>query len=479
MRRWGPALLNGAENTIGTNSMFTRFLVLLFVLSVIPIPGCSEPYCSSEPNDRLATAATQRPTYPPAVAPQKDKEPEGQITLREAIAYALVNNPELRAFSWDIHAAEANRIQAALLPNPELEVEVEEFGGTGERRGFDSSETTIQVGQFIELAGKRSKRIHVASLEKQLTQWDYLSKRLDVINQVAAVFVDVLAAQERLALSKELLRLAEQTHTAVGQRVSSGKDSPLEETKAKVALSAVQIEMQGASQALSSARTQLAGTWGATTAVFNSVVGEFYEVRPVPDLNDLEALAAQNPDIARWPVEEQKYRAALALEKAKATYDPTIKGGLKQLNEADDTAFIIGLSIPIPIFDRNQAGISRATYALRKAAEQRRAVETSVRSVLSQAAESLATAFAEATVLANDVVPGAQSAFDAAIQGYEAGKFDYLDVLDAQRTLFEAKGRYVSSLAGYHKSRAYVERLIGRDLDSLKSLPENKVNESK
>jgi len=106
-------------------------------------------------------------------------------------------------------------------------------------------------------------------------------------------------------------------------------------------------------------------------------------------------------------------------------------------------------------------------------------VEVNIQTALAQAAQNLATAFTEATVLANDVVPGAQSAFDAATQGYQAGKFDYLDVLDAQRTLFEAKGQYVSSLAGYHKVRADVERLIGRDLDSLKNLPETKVNESK
>ena len=404
------------------------------------------------------------------MAPQTPAEPRGQITLRDAVAYALVNNPQLRAFSWDIHAAEASRMQAALLPNPEIEVEIEEFGGTGQRTGFDAAESTIQVGQFIELASKRSKRIHLASLEKQLAQWDYDAKRLDVINQTAAAFVDVLAAQERLALSRELLRLSEQTLAAVGQRVGAGKDSPLEETKARVALSTMQIESQASAQALKSARTRLAAAWGADAAEFHSAVGQFYQVSPVPDLNDLEASTAQNPDIARWTVEEQKYRAALALEKAKATSDPTIRGGLKQLNEGDDTAFIIGLSIPIPMFDRNQAGISRAAYAIEKAAEQRRAAEIAVRSALSQAANNLAAAFNEATILAGDVVPGAQSAFDAAAQGYDAGKFDYLDVLDAQRTLFEAKGRYVGSLAEYHKVRADVERLIGCDLDTVTNL---------
>src|SRR3990172_8471336 len=268
--------------------MLTKFITSLAVFSVILISGCADSQFSAthptqgSPTENPAAGPASKPSEPPEIASQTATEPRGQITLREAVAYALVNSPQLRAFSWDIHTAEANQMQAALLPNPELEVAVEEFGGTGERRAFNSSESTIQIGQFIELAQKRSKRIHLASLEKQLAQWDYYAKRLDVMNQVAAAFVDVLAAQERLTLSKELLRLAEQTHAAVAQRVSGGKDSPLEETKAKVALSTMQIQSQAAAQALKSARTRLAAAWGASAAEFHSAVGQLYQVSPVP-----------------------------------------------------------------------------------------------------------------------------------------------------------------------------------------------------
>ncbi|MBN2269982.1 MAG: TolC family protein [Sedimentisphaerales bacterium] len=458
--------------------MHTRLLMFLVALSVILIPGCAEPHRSAVPSDTTAAPAVSRPADTSGTVRQTIGCQEGQVTLRDAIACAIVNSPRLRAFSWEIHAAEANRMQAALPPNPELEVGIEEFGGTGARRGFDASETTIQVGQFIELAQKRSKRIHLASLEKQLAHWDYQAKRLDVIYQVATAFVDVLAAQERLDLAKESLRLTEQTYTAVAQRVDAGKDSPLEETKAKVSLSTTRMQSQAALQDLESARTRLAATWGATDAEFDDAVGQLHRVSPVPDLNDLEALIPQNPDVARRTAEEQRYRAALDLEKAKATSDPAIRGGLKQLNEGNDTALIIGIAIPIPMFDRNQAGIRRAIYAMERAAEQQRAAEIEIHTDLAHAAGNLATAFAEATVLADDIVPAAQNAFDAATHGYQAGKFDYLDVLDAQRTLFDAKDRYLSSLVQYHKARAHVERLIGGNLDSVKNIPETKENEN-
>lgn len=469
-------------NIVETNVMFMRFLPFFAVLSVITISGCAGPDSNIahpfQPPLNENSGTTAMSSSPPSLTPKPTtpKHPTGVITLRDAIVFALVNSPQLRAFSWDLHTAEANRMQAALLPNPEIEIEVEEFGGTGERSGFDSSTTTIQLGQFIELARKRSKRIHLATLEKRLVEWDYQSKRLDVMNQVTGAFIDALAAQEKLALTQELVRLAKETHNAVALRVNAGKDSPLKETKAKVALSIAQMQSERANQALQSARTQLSATWGAHTPAFQAVTGPFYEVPPVPHPNDLTARISQNPDIARWPAEKQKYFAALDLEKAKATSDLTLSGGLQQLNEGDDTAFILGLSIPIPMFDRNQAGIRRATYAMEKAEEVRKAVEINVHAALSEAARRLSTAFAEATVLTNDVLPGAKSAYDAAGQGYREGKFDYLDVLDAQRTLFEAKGQYVESLAAYHKARADVERLIGQTISAQKNPLSNTHN---
>jgi len=471
--------------------MLTRFLTAITVLTAALTLGCAQnnnspksqqaapdetPLSHLAPQQRVAASSEAwgwlQPQESTQSHRQKPTEPTGQITLREAIAYALVNSPHLRAFSWDIHFAEANQMQAALRPNPKIEVQVEEFGGTGDTRQFKSSEASLQVGQLIELAGKRSKRINLATLEKQLAQWDYRAKRLDVISHVAAAFIDTLEAQEKLALSKELLRLTEQTHTAVAQRVNAGKDSPLKETKAKIALSTMQIQAKAAAQALKSAKMSLAATWGANQPLFDIVRGQFYQAPPVPDFKDLAARIENNPDIARWPTEKQKYRAAFDLEKAKAKSDPTIRGGVKQLSEGDNTAFIVGLSIPIPIHDRNQAGIRRATYAIEKAAEQQRQAEINIHKNLAQAAQNLATAFTEATILDSDIVPGAQRAFDAATQGYQAGKFDYLDVLDAQRTLFEAKGKYIRSLAEYHKAKINVERLIAKSLDSTKDTQE-------
>ncbi|MEA3226707.1 MAG: TolC family protein, partial [Planctomycetota bacterium] len=364
-------------------------------------------------------------------------------------------------------------------PNPKLGVEIEEVGGAGNRSGFDAAETTIAIAQPIETGQKRARRTALASLEKELAEWDYKAKRLDVIREMTGAFIAVLASQERLALTEELVRIAEQAHGAVTQRVKAGRDSPIEQTKSAVALATVRIEPQQARLSLESARRRLASVWGGRTAGFDAVAGQFDEIATVPSSTGLSRFVSQNPDVARWDAEKRRRRAALDLEKARAVSDVTLSGGFQHFNETDNSAVVLGLSIPLAISDRNQGGIRRATYLLAKTQESGKAAEIQVLVSLEEAVQRLAGTYAEATALKNDVLPGAQSSFDAVSEGYRDGKFDYLQVLDAQQTLFETRVRYIESLTAYHKAKADAERLIGQSIDSIKEINEDNHKESK
>jgi cobalt-zinc-cadmium efflux system outer membrane protein len=455
--------------------MLKKNLILFIISSVIALCGCGHQNNKADPPVGKNLGHETQTKYLPdntkaKVAPTVQPDnPTGTITLRDAVALALVNSPKLKAFSLDIRAAEARKLQAGLLPNPEIDVEVEEFGGTGERAGFDSSETTIRIGQLIELADKRSKRTYLASLEKDLAELDFKSKRLDVMSDVAGVFIDVLAAQEQLSLSKELVNLSEKAYSTVAERIKAGQDSPIEETKAKIALSNTRIVFEKAGKELVSARHKLAATWGSSNPTFEKAAGGFYDILPVPSFEELAGLISQNPDIVRWSAEKEKRRAALDLEKAKAVSDIELGGGVQYFGEGDDSAFIVGFSIPFPLFDRNQGNIREAMYMLAKAEEDRKAVETELNATLAEASTKISSSFTEINIINNDVLPLAKSAFDAAGQGYRQGKFEYLVVLDAQRTFFEVRARYIEALTGYHKARADMERLIGRDIDSIQN----------
>jgi len=456
--------------------MLKNFLLFFTIIPALVVSGCMDSandavWLDPPPLGQEYSSFQSPEKLPETVSESYEiAEPNGIITLRQALALALMHNPELRAFSWETRASEARKLQASLWPNPELGVEVEDVGGTGGMRGFDGAETTLQLGQLIELNGKRRKRTRVASLGKELAELDYQAKRLDVLTDTTRLFVGVLATQEQLVLAEELVQLSEQVLTTVSQRVEAGKDSPVEKTKSEIALASVRIEREKAKQNLESARKQLSAIWGGKSPTFEKVAGQLDVVEAIPTEDQLAELIAQNPDISRWIVELEQRRAAFELQKAKATPDITLSGGFKRFNETDDNAVVFGVSIPLPVANRNQGGILEARHNLAKAGEERKAAEASVNVALASSYQELSNAFTEATELKSKVLDGAQDVFDASAEGYREGKLDYLNVLDAQRTLFEAKGRYIEALGAYHKARADVERLIGQRIDMIETI---------
>lgn len=447
--------------------------LLLVTLSLLVFSGCAANSIDSNLPDRrplgeefqVYQPLTQR--SPATTDTPPSTEPNGIITLRQVLALSLMHNPELRAFSWEVRAAEARRLQAGLMPNPKLEVEVEEVAGPGPRSGFDGAETTILLSQLIELGEKRRKRTELASLEKKLTGWDWEAKRLDVFTEVTKAFVAVLTAQQERELTEDLVRLSREVLDTVRQRVQAGKDSPVEETKAQVALARAEIEFEKANKRLESARKQLSATWAGKSPVFEKAAGDLDSIVPIAPFDDLVSLLDQNPDMARWALELEQRKGALELAKANSIQDVRLGGGMQRFNKTDDNAVVFGVAIPIPLFDRNQGNVLEAGHQLAKAKAQRRAVEAHMYAALAEDYARLSSAFTEATDLGNKVLEGAQSAFDATSEGYRQGKLNFLDVLDAQRTLFEARAQYINALASYQTAKADVERLIGRPIDGL------------
>jgi cobalt-zinc-cadmium efflux system outer membrane protein len=360
-------------------------------------------------------------------------------------------------------------IQAGLSPNPEVEAETENFAGSGEYQGFNAAETKLYLSQLIELGGKRAKRSRYAMLERELAGWDYEVTRLNVLARTRLAFMNVLFSQERLSLQEELLQLADEVLQTTAARVKAGKISPMEEIKAEVDRSASVIDVKRARFDLKVARRKLSHAWGGTTPTFGEAEGRLVKLLPVPALAVLEKKVLQNPDVGRWTTAVERHRAGVDLEEANGIPDLTVKLGAKYHNDVDDTAFVVGLSIPIPIFDRNQGAALEARERLSKSKEESRAVWVRVVNRLAETYHDLSRAHMEATDLAGQVVPGAEAAFKASEEGFREGKFDYLDLLDAQRTLVSMKLRHLDALFEYQRSRTVIERLIGVDMAAVVS----------
>ena len=190
-------------------------------------------------------------------SPLSVTEEKNDLTLRDAARLTLQRNPELAAFGKEMRALEGATLQAGLLPNPELIVNVENIGNTQPlTSNVNSPEsvakevvqqlTTIRISQLIELGGKRAARVAAASLNQELAAQDFEARRVELIARVANVFTEALAGQERLRLAEESQQLAQRVVSAVTKRVQAGKVPPIEETRAGVAFSITRIELEQA-----------------------------------------------------------------------------------------------------------------------------------------------------------------------------------------------------------------------------------------
>lgn len=395
------------------------------------------------------------------------------ITLREAIAKTLLNNPELAAFSLEKRVREARTLQSGLLPNPRLEISVEDLAGSGSFAGFDRSETTLQLGQLIELGGKRSARIQMNRLSEKLADWDYETKRMDVLTNVSKTFIDVLQSQQKVSLARDLVKLWTRFLNAVSERVAAGKVAAIEKTKAEVFHSMIQIELKRAELELGNARRNLSRFWGDIHPRFGSVAGDLLTVSPVPSSEKLIERLSNNPNLKRWATEREQRQAALDFELSKRVPDVTVRGGYRRFEETDDHAFMLGVSVPLQLFDRNQGAIAEARSKLAKSREEQRAVELKIKSTFLKAYNVLVFSHTVVTHIKTQLLPGAQKAFNGVSEGYRFGKFGFLDVLDSQKILFQAKGQYLGALANYHKAVTEVERLTGESLAFATQSPNN------
>jgi cobalt-zinc-cadmium efflux system outer membrane protein len=143
----------------------------------------------------------------------------------------------------------------------------------------------------------------------------------------------------------------------------------------------------------------------------------------------------------------------------------------------EDTTAVVNLSIPIPVFDRNQGNLQEAYQRLNKAKDEQTAAELLLRTELSRAYQALLAAQNEIKLLHDEVLPGARSAFEVANRGYELGRFSFLEMLDAQRALFQNRVLYVRALANYQRLINEIERLIAAPIDDFLSMTATRQSE--
>lgn len=402
------------------------------------------------------------------ISAQQDKDTVNvnteEITITEAIETALKNNPNLKAFEYGITTLEKQKIQAGLIPNPEAGFEMENFLGGKELSGFQGTEYTLVASQLFEIGGKRSSRVNLAETEIISSRGDFELLKLDVIANVKSTFFSLYQIQKQIEKQRKFVDLNEEILKTISERVKAGRTSPAEESKVKVALTNSRIELDRLQRNFSSIQAQLNSLLGSTGKNFIPATVLFDSISAPPTREEITGNIEEIPTLKLLQNEVNVREAALELEKSLAVPDLTVSGGVRYLNELKTNSFVAGVSIPLPFFNRNQGNIQASEVRLEQMDAIKNSRKLNVIAQLNTAYNNLLSAYNNSQELKNSIIPEAENAYEITRQGYIQGRFAFIDLLDAQRTLFETQTQFLLELSDYYNSLIEIENITGKNL---------------
>lgn len=381
------------------------------------------------------------------------------ITLDQAIDLALASDPTVKASEAGTSASLANLKQAGRLPNPTIGITAENFGGTGSVSGLRSAEYTLSYGQMIEVGGDRSAREAVASGDLKLANARLATQRLETVQTVRHAYILALASETKLKVVQERASFISEMNRTVRQRSRQGRDSSMVESQARASAAEVAVDLMQAERAVKLSRIQLSTLWNGVDDGF--VLDQAFFEKPSFDADALPVDQGY-PDLAQYNALKSRATANITLEKARAIPDPEISAGIRRFASGSETAFIVGLSIPFPVYDSNRNNIERAQSERLQADLEEVAARRDINLKLASAVARRDSARAEIEALRADAIPQATQALELARSGYERGAFSYLEIADASRGLNALRERLVGALQTFHENQITIDRLTGR-----------------
>ncbi|CAN5369051.1 TolC family protein [soil metagenome] len=351
------------------------------------------------------------------------------ITLAEALSRASTSSPTLAAAEAAVLAAQGRAQQAGFRPNPELDLSIENFAGTGGFRGVDDAESTLSIGQRFELGGKRSARRRAGEAEIDSARLRLAVARADLLNDVRVAYAEAYADGRRVGLARDQFLRAENLQTIATELVDAGREPPLRALRARTAALEAVGRVRATEAEYAEAQRALAALWGGSEEL-PEPLAPVVETTPPVSVDPAESL-----DVRLAEAEVASSIAVFDRERTLSRPDVTVSVGARQFRGTDDTAVVFGASMPIGVFDRNQGNIAAAN-ADRTGAEARRnaALAAAIRRTR-DAQAALRTAEARLAFLETRAEPEAIEAVRIAREGFAAGRFTLLDVLDAEDAL--------------------------------------------
>lgn len=403
---------------------------------------------------RLLCAALFGLAAASAAKAQPNAQASNLLTRGEAIARALESDPGVAAAGEGLRAAEALARQARLRPNPSLDVQLEDFGGSGPLSGVDGAQATYSLSQEIELGGDRRARARFADRETSAARIRAGLGELDLREAVELAFVEAQAAEALVSVAQSRLDVAKDFAAAVERRVRAARDPEAARARVAARLAEAEIEVETTLARAQAAKAALASYWGGG-ADFSVETATFFTPAP------RNSGGNGQPDIALAEAERDSAAARVEIERARRVPDPSVRAGFRQLREIDESAFVVGVSVPLPVWNRNSGAIAAATADARRAEYEVMARERELAREIAYLSSQAEAARTQIKAYAERIIPASEQALDQSLRVYRQGGLSYIEVLDAQASLAEARMRQISALLTYHRAEAKLARRTG------------------
>ena len=383
------------------------------------------------------------------------------LTLEQALRLASETNPNVRAKEFELKAVGAGEITAGLRPNPTANFLAEQFGGAS---SASQTQYTINIGQPIELGGKRQRRIDSATAQTKVTTHELADLRRQIDFQVKKTFTDILVAKDALALSEQNLSALDELEKIQRLRAEKGDLSGLELLRIQVQRFAFERDAADARQALRAAKIGLRSLIGADKVTDDFDAAGSLELRQSSyTQSELYRRALDTrPDIRAAEAARNKATADINLAKANAWWDVTPQVEYQRIGPDNTIGF--GFGLPLRIFDRNQGEIARTRADALRVDAVRDAVVIRALSEVDTALAAVDTERGKVEVLRDTYLPKAKQARETVEFAYRRGGVSLLDYLDAQRTYRETALQYLQALGNYQTAIYLLEAAVGAPL---------------
>lgn len=397
-----------------------------------------------------ASPCSSRSNIPSQIGPG---EP---LTLSIALAEIRRLSPTVRAAGLEARALSAEADQAGRWLNPSLSFELENFSGSGPLSGFDQTESTFAIEQTFRLGGKRALSERAARARQALASAECAVILRETELEAALLFAELVAATQLRELSEDSADLAEDLAATVERRVDAGSAAPPELARARADAAALRASVATAEANVDQMRYSLALLWGSAEPNFSSPQRAISEPSPSADAARLSHPALDTADAAVRALDAER-----DLARSAAVPDLTLSAGFRRFEETGDEAFVAGISLPLPIFDRGRDA-ARAVSIRGEAASLSRAVTE--QRLLAQQRSAVASRRAAQTrldILTSDALPAAEEAYAAAVRGYQVGRFDLTTTLNARAALLETGFAVIDADLALQSQDLRLRALIG------------------